>query len=170
MKVKIVLDADVIIHFSKGGLLAILPDIFTNFEYVILSTVYKEIHRPIKDYLDNQILYLKNITLLPFEPKSDMKREYAILVSEFGKGESACMAYCKYTHDVVGSSNLRDIKEYCDEHKMTYLTTIDFLYYAIKKNVITVARANKFIKEVKAKDSKLPDINFDTYVSPTEMI
>ena len=35
MKTKIVLDADVIIHFAKGNLLSLLPSIFTLYEYVI---------------------------------------------------------------------------------------------------------------------------------------
>ncbi len=29
-----------------------------------------------------------------------------------------------------GSSNLKDIKEYCANNRITYLTTVDFLYYA----------------------------------------
>lgn len=37
-RVRIVLDADVIIHFSKGGLLSLLPQIFPEYEYIVLST------------------------------------------------------------------------------------------------------------------------------------
>ena len=39
-RVKIVLDADVIIHFSKGGLLSLLPQIFPEYEYIVLDKVY----------------------------------------------------------------------------------------------------------------------------------
>ena len=40
---KIVLDADVIIHFSKGGYLSLLPQIFPDYEYVVLDKVYNEL-------------------------------------------------------------------------------------------------------------------------------
>lgn len=46
-KTKIVLDADVIIHFAKGEMLSLLPSIFTNYEYIILDRVYNEIHEPL---------------------------------------------------------------------------------------------------------------------------
>ena len=108
-KIKIILDADVIIHFSKGGWLYALPSIFKGYEYSILDTVYKEILNPIRNELDNQIHFLKNITLIPFNPRGEMLKEYAKLSSTLGKGESACMSYCKYNHDVIGSSNLPSV-------------------------------------------------------------
>ena len=47
IKTKIVLDADVIIHFAKGGLLSLLPRIFPEYEYIVLDIVYKEVKQPI---------------------------------------------------------------------------------------------------------------------------
>lgn len=44
-KIQIVLDADVIIHFSKGDRLALLPTILPEYEYIVLSKVYEEIDR-----------------------------------------------------------------------------------------------------------------------------
>jgi len=110
VKTQIVLDADVVIHFSKGGRLSQLPSIFPDYEYVLLEAVHEELLSDIKTQIDNQITLLKNITLLPFAPRGEMLREYAMLRSRFGKGESACMAYCLFTHNVIGSSNLRDIR------------------------------------------------------------
>ena len=117
---KIVLDADVIIHFSKGGLLSVLPQIFPEYEYVVLDKVYDEL-RTVKTQLDNQMLYFGNIRKIEFAPGLEMMREYAMLKKTFGDGESACMAYCRYTEDIIGSSNLRDIKNYCQMHKIVYL-------------------------------------------------
>lgn len=57
-KVKIVLDADVIIHFSKGGLLSLLPQIFPEYEYIVLDKVYDELSS-VRSQLDNQITYLE---------------------------------------------------------------------------------------------------------------
>ena len=96
-----------------------------------------------------------------------MMVEYARLLQTFGKGESACMAYCRYTHNVIGSSNLKDIKEYCEKQQITYLTTIDFLYYAMKRGKMSVEDCEQFVKDVVAKGSKLPTVDFGKYLPNT---
>ena len=168
VKTQIVLDADVVIHFAKGGRLSQLPSIFPDYEYVLLKTVYEEL-KDIRTQIDNQMALLKNITLLPFAPHGEMLREYAMLRSRFnfGKGESACMAYCLFTHNVIGSSNLRDIRAYCEEKKITYLTTMDFLWYAWRKHLMTANEVKTFINEVKQKGSKLPNEDIEKYVCNT---
>ena len=166
-KIQIVLDADVVIHFAKGGRLSQLPSIFPDYEYVLLEAVHEELLRDVRTQIDNQIMLLKNITLQPFAPRGKMLREYAMLKSRFGKGESACMAYCLFTHNVIGSSNLRDIRAYCEEKKIVYLTTIDFLWYAWQKQMMTPAEISAFIAEVKQKGSKLPEVDIEKYVCET---
>ena len=168
VKTQIVLDADVVIHFAKGGRLSQLPSIFPDYEYVLLEKVYEEL-KDIRTQIDNQMALLKNITLLPFAPHGEMLREYAMLRSRFnfGKGESACMAYCLFTHNVIGSSNLRDIRAYCEEKKITYLTTMDFLWYAWRKQMLTPAEISTFINEVRQKGSKLPEVDIEKYVCQT---
>ena len=166
-KIQIVLDADVVIHFAKGGYLNLLPNIFPDYEYVLLEAVHEELLSDIKTQVDNQILLLKNITLRPFAPRGEMLREYAMLRSKFGKGESACMAYCLFTHNVIGSSNLRDIRTYCQEKQITYLTTIDFLWYAWRKQLMTTDEVKQFISEVRSKGSILPDVDIEKYVCET---
>lgn len=166
VKTQIVLDADVVIHFAKGGLLSLLPSIFPDYEYVLLEKVYEEL-LDIRTQVDNQIYFMKNITLLPFNPRGEMLREYAMLKSRFGKGESACMAYCLFTHNVIGSSNLRDIRAYCEEKKITYLTTMDFLWYAWRKHLLTANEVKTFINEVKSKGSILPERDIERYVCET---
>ena len=42
-KTKIVLDADVINHFVRGGKLSLLPKIFPEFQYIVLDVVKKEL-------------------------------------------------------------------------------------------------------------------------------
>ena len=166
-KIQIVLDADVVIHFSKGGLLSLLPRIFPDYEYVLLEVVHEELLSDIRTQIDHQMALLKNITLLPFAPRGEMLREYAMLRSRFGKGESACMAYCLFTHNVIGSSNTRDIRAYCQENQITYLTTIDFLWYAWRKHLMTTDEVNAFISEVRSKGSKLREVDIEKYVCET---
>ena len=162
-KVKIILDADVLLHFAKAGCLSMLPEILSEYEHVVLSAVYDEIGS-IQNQLDNQILFLKNISKETFNPTGEMLVEYARLLQTFGKGESACMAYCRYTHNVIGSSNLKDIKEYCEKQQITYLTTLDFLYYGIKRGKLSVEECEQFVKDVVAKGSKLPSVDFEKYL------
>lgn len=166
-KIQIVLDADVVIHFAKGGRLSQLPSIFPDYEYVLLEAVHEELLSDIRTLVDHQIALLKNITLHPFAPRGDMLREYAVLKSRFGKGESACMAYCLFTHNVIGSSNLRDIRAYCQEKQITYLTTIDFLWHAWRKHLLTADDVKTFISDVRSKGSILPDVDIEKYVCET---
>lgn len=42
-RTKIILDADVIIHFYKGEMLSLLPKIFDSYDFVVLDVVYNEI-------------------------------------------------------------------------------------------------------------------------------
>lgn len=149
-KVEIVLDADVIIHFAKGGLLNLIPDIFPEYDVVVLDIVKKEILSPILNQLENQIALLKNMREVSFGNKTEHVREFARLTSVLGlgRGESACMVYCRFNNHVIGSSNLKDITDYCDEHRITYLTTLDFLYYAIRRGLISKKEAEEFITEV----------------------
>ncbi len=79
------------------------------------------------------------------------------------------MVYCRDNKDVLGSSNLKDIKEYCASHQITYLTTIDFLYYAFIRKKMTKEDVAAFIAEVISKGSKLPSVDIEKYI-PTSSI
>jgi len=160
--VKIVLDADVLIHFAKADCLTLLPSILSEYDHIVLSTVYDEV-KTIQQQLDNQILLLKNIQKVQFSPSGEMLREYASLRKLYGPGESACMAYCRFTHDVIGSSNLKDITDYCKEQNIVYVTTLDFLYHAYVRGVMSADECNDFIRCVRTKGSKLPDVCIENY-------
>ena len=45
-----------------------------------------------------------------------------------------------------------------------YLTTIELLYYGVIRSVITKEVAMEFIKQVNSQNSKLPEVDFDTFV------
>lgn len=159
------LDADVIIHFTKGGRLSELPSYLPGCDFVVLDVVRGELRGVTGKQLDNQISLIGNISLSVFGETLEMQREYARLRKRgLGRGESASMVFCRFNRDVVGSSNLRDITEYCDAYGITYLTTIDFLYYGISNGVITPVQAVEFIRAVREKGSRLPDVDFCTYV------
>ena len=118
-----------------------------------------------KSYIDRMSSIFRNISIVEFNPTGEMMKEFAMLLRNRGKGESACMAYCKFNHDVLGSSNLKDIKDYCAANNITYLTTYDFLYYAIQREKLSIEEAREFVAIVKSNDSKLPNMDIAEYVS-----
>ena len=155
-KKKIILDADVIIHFCKGALLGKLASIYPN-KLFIPDIVYREALSKKHAIEVTNLLNFKLATELVI--KSDMKVfiEFNRLVKlGLGKGESACMAYCKYNKDVIGSSNLKDIKVYCMDNNIQYLTTMDFINTAFDKGLLIESECDEFIYNVISKGSKLP--------------
>lgn len=165
--IQIVLDADVIIHFSQGGYLHLLPKVIPDCSFVVLSVVRNELRQETKNVLDNHINYLKNISLIEYNPLGEERREFARLTSLsglcLGKGESACMTYARFHNNVVGSSNLKDIRDYCAEFGIAYLTTWDFLYYAFKTGLMTKEEIGEFVQKVRGSGSILPEMDIDTY-------
>lgn len=169
-KVKIVLDTDVLLHFLKGGRLSLLPEIFQECEYIMLSTTYNELKdKSQRDQIDNQINLIRNITKIEFEPKGEMRRVYAELTQQFRRGESACMAYCRFENHVIGSNNTKDIRDYCEANSIAYLTTADFLFYAIKRGKMTESQATELIKEARLHGSNVPDFDYTTHIPMTQM-
>ena len=166
-KIEIVLDADVIIHFSQGGYLHLLPKVIPDCSFVVLSVVRNELRQETKSELDNHIIFLKNISLIEYNPVGEERREFARLIALsglcLGKGESACMTYARFHHNVVGSSNLKDIRDYCAEFGIAYLTTWDFLYYAFKAGLMTKDEIGEFVRKVRAAGSILPEMDIETY-------
>ena len=166
-KTKIVLDADVIIHFAKGGRLSLLPRILPEFQYLVLDVVKREIPQLLLFELERIIKQDKTIQEETFGSSPGEIKEYARLIDKkgpaLGKGESSCLVYCRYHNDVVGSSNTKDVTDYCAEHGITYLTTNDFLYYAIKRGLMTAIEAECFVKDVRSKGSYPPIEDFNTY-------
>jgi len=152
----ILLDTDVISHFISGGQFALLPAIFKN-KKVLLDIVANELRasKKFKTFIENAISFgfIKEIN---FQGDKQVTMEYAKLIRTFGKGESACMAYCKFNKDILASSNLKDITKYCEDNSITYLTTMDFLVEALNAKQLTEQECNNFIRDVKAAGSKLP--------------
>ena len=159
-RTKIVLDSDVVIHFIKGEQFPMIHQIFPEFEYVILDIVLNEELRKrdaTRKYLDAYFYHFKDvIKVVQWDPDYEVASEFASLLKRFNMGESACMVYCKHNRDVIASSNLRDITEYCLQNQITWLTTMDFLGQAFKNKLLTETECDEFIQKVLKRGSKLP--------------
>ena len=152
---KILLDADVIIHFIKGGQTGIINQIFDN-DLFLIDIVFKEVFKGVlRTNVENMIRF-GIIKELNFDNVSiDIKKEYFKLMKDRGKGESAVMAYCRFHKDVIASCNISDIKKYCQKYNITYITTMDFISEAFRKRILTEDECDEFIRAVKMKGSKL---------------
>lgn len=154
-KPKILLDCDVIIHFVKGGQQLLLPKIFPG-QFVIIDKVLQELEKRKSGLqeLSNFLSWCK-IDILPMPKEVNVIKEYAFLKKTKGDGEAACMAVAKYSKDYIASSNLSDIKKYCEDNEIVYLTTMDLLLEAYNNGLINEADCDLFIYEVKSKGSIL---------------
>lgn len=162
---KILLDADVVIHFIKAGYQMKLTAIFPG-RLVMLDKVKQELLKRKSEALgiENFLAWCK----MPVEPMPkdiEILKEYAFLKKSRGEGESACMAVAKFRKEYIASSNIIDIKDYCDKHSIVYYTTMDVLEIAIINSVLTEKECDKFISEVKSKGSKLPCNTMKEYKS-----
>lgn len=156
-KPKILLDADVIIHFTKAKQQFLLPKIFPE-QFVILDKVKHELEQH-KDKNKTQAIYnfieWSKISVIPMPTNIEIIKEYALLRRTLGDGEAACLAVARYTKDFVASSNLKDIKLYCETHEIVYLTTMDILLQAYHLEIMDEETCDNFIRDVKESGSKL---------------
>lgn len=159
-KVKIVIDADVIIHFIKGESLHLLHKIYPNYQFVILDELLNKELRNIastRQYLDNFFQYFPNdIAVVKWSPDYEMLKEFGELNKRYGMGESMSMVYCKFNNDVIASSNITEITDYCDANNIQYITTMDLIAQALKIGLMTEAECDLFLTTVLAKGSTLP--------------
>lgn len=163
-KKKIIIDADIIIHFIKGDQLGLLCSILDNKLY-IFKEVFDEVFRGKSRIQIENMIRFKQLQELSIKSDMNVFKEFAKLKKMYGPGESACMAYCRFNKDVLASSNLKDIKVYCEEHQIKYLTTMDFIYIAFFKGKISIEDCDEFISKVLSKGSKLPCKSMQEYLT-----
>lgn len=167
MNRSILIDSDVISHFISAGRLELIPDIFPTNKILLLDKVYCELERYYKRKpLIDQMIAKGKFILLPFpEDDPDIMKEYAYIKKSLfkGNGESACMAVARFRNEIIASSNLKDIRQYCELHSIDYLATMDFLCAALQKGIIKHKDCNDFISRVIRAGSKLPVICMKDY-------
>jgi predicted nucleic acid-binding protein len=167
-KVLILLDADVVIHFFKADKISLLNVLFSG-RLAMLDIVKDELlnNRTVQNVVEN--LFTFNIVHeMPFPTTSkEIMLEFKRISAspKMGKGESACMAVCKHQQHIIASSNTKDIKPYCEEHQIAYLTTLDILSIAVFKNKLTDVEGQICIDMILANGSKLKSNNLQDFIS-----
>ena len=143
---KILIDSDVIRHFIKGKALDKLKEIFPN-QILLLDMVEEEVCRS-KTIKPKVQALIKDGTFrrVKFPTSTKFITEYLQLqVSNDGPGENSCLVYARFKNDIIASNNLTDTKPYCETHDVLYMTTLDILYYAYWKGVMSEADVDFFL-------------------------
>lgn len=169
---KILLDCDVISHFIKGEKFDLLAQMFPG-RLILLDIVKKEVcQRPRWDSKIEELILKHGIMEVTFPNETEYVAEYAHLISRYGlalgKGESACMVYCRFNSEILASSNLTDIHRYCSMHSIEYITTADILYDGYINGLITEVECDLFISRLHERGSKIPFKNMRELIRKLE--
>ncbi len=166
----LVFDADVLIHFMRAERFSDLRFFYPKNKKVILEKVVEElsVYKDSKVMLDSAINQLKFLEVAKFPLSPDMFKEFAHLtgaIMNMGKGESACMSYCKFTEDVVVSSNLRDVGRYCNLHSIPLISTLDLVQWAFEHDIWNELECDEFISTIILKGGRLPSKTIKEYIA-----
>lgn len=158
-KTKIVLDSNILIHFIKAERLSMLSQIYKGYKFVILSKVLDlEFKYPnsFRKIIERHVHLLHDIDIIDWQPSTEEEiNDFAELREKHGPGECYCMVYCKSNNNIIASSDVKDISEYCSKNSITYLTTPDLLYHAVQLNLISTNECDQIILKINTNDSKL---------------
>jgi len=150
-QVLILLDADVTIHLYKADKISLLNELFPDRLRMLDIVLSELLNNPtMRDVVENLFRFkqIKEITF-PTTSNPNLFKEYISLKNTIkGPGERACLLYCKYHQHIIASSNTKDIKPYCEEHSIAYLTTLDILVIAIHRGLLTNQEANECIEKI----------------------
>jgi predicted nucleic acid-binding protein len=152
----ILVDADVIFHLFRAERMSLLKELYEGRMYV-LDMVVEEL----KSFAPSQLDFIIKLGILqemsfPTSNKEILSEYNRLKKEDKGKGESACMAVCRYQKNIIASNNLKDIKPYCQQFLIEYLTTMDILAVGYLKGKLTVAEADYCIYVIKSQRGKLP--------------
>lgn len=146
---EVLIDADVIFHLLVTDSFSKISEILHPYKCIVIDLVYEEVCRkPLCKSLLDTHFKSKNIFLEEFDNNDiEIKKEFALLKRKplLGPGEIACMARAKFKGNTIASSNFRDTKHYCQEHKIPLIGTLDILYISLHKNIFSIDQCDEII-------------------------
>ena len=119
--------------------------------------------------LDNYLHFFPKLKKDEFAPKGESIKEYFLLQRSIGKRGKRMYGILQGQSGCFREQQLRDINSYCLANNITYLTTIDFLYYAYCRKKMTGQECAEFMQAVNDAGSKLPMIDITQYVCTVQI-
>lgn len=161
----ILIDCDVFRHLHFLGYFEVVNDSLPS-KFIMLDIVEAELIRTVKfvpivkHYVDKSIISLKNMSI---RNKNIITEHFKFISNDVGPGESACMSVARFSDNVIGSSNLSDIYEYCGTHKISYLTTLDLLFISVLQKKLTETEFDIAIDNLRKNDYRIPNTTFKKF-------
>lgn len=158
----LVLDADLLSCFLHTNHLALLGK--SHPQAVILDVVRSEIDKvPSLRAALGQVTESGWFSLRSIDVPSAEAFEYASLTrkkhlpSPLGHGEAAVMAWVRYNGGTVGSNNLRDVRTYCQDNNLRFITIRGIVADAVlNRESLSMVDAELFWAAMLAKGRRLP--------------
>lgn len=174
----ILIDADVISHFIATNRIDMLTVILAPHAVYVVDNVYKEAtwhptDSQRKAKVDAWMTRCK-VTHIGFPYMNEhIKKEFYRLKKAsplLGEGERACLSIARFGHEVVASSNFRDVASYCDAFGIEYIGTLDILAIAIRKGIYTAEDCNCFIADaINLNKARFPVTDITHYVPTRDL-
>jgi predicted nucleic acid-binding protein len=135
--------------------------------------VYREIVRiPSLKIKVNQLIQSKEFTLSDFQVGSPEHILYTELTKNpikgrkiIGNGEASVICLAKCRDGIVGSNNFKDIWEYLDFYHLRHIATADILYEALENGLISLRESNTIWRDMRNKNTWLPEETFNDYLA-----
>lgn len=87
-----------------------------------------------------------------------------------GSGEASSIALAKFKDGILGSNNLRDIRDYIELYSLRNITTGEILFEAFNKGLITESQGNGIWQNMLNRLRKLPFDSFSEFLSSRQPI
>lgn len=158
----LVLDADLLSCFLHTNHLALLGKLYP--QAVILDVVRQEINKvPSLKAALAQVTKSGWFSLRSVNVPSDEAVEYVSLTrkrrvpSPLGHGEAAVMAWVRFNGGTVGSNNLKDVRAYCQNNNLRFVTIRAIIADAVlNREVLSIEDAESFWATMLTKKRRLP--------------
>lgn len=82
-----------------------------------------------------------------------------------GRGEASAISLVKYRNGILGSNNLRDIRQYIELYRLKYVTTGDIFEEALNQKLISESVGNGIWVDMIRKGRLLPSATFSDYLT-----
>jgi len=80
-----------------------------------------------------------------------------------GYGEASVISLAKCRSGIVGSNNLKDIREYLDDYNLRHISTAEILNEALNQKLIDIKVGNKIWRDMRNRNIWLPAESFSDY-------
>ena len=80
-----------------------------------------------------------------------------------GNGEASVISLAKCRDGIVGSNNLKDIREYLDDYNLRHISTAEILNDALNQKLIDIKVGNNIWRDMRNRNIWLPAESFSDY-------